>query len=122
MESKDDHQESTSEHCSDLGDHTGSSFHPLGVQDMTCKVDGPKNTEEEMSIESLIKDIGDDLKATCLQWLQPMTENEKFEKLSPSQVDELLEQARALELHLQQEKQKLLKSLQVLSRTLQISQ
>ena len=47
-------------------------------------------------------------------------ENEEFEKLSPTQVDKLLDEAKALEASLQEEKEKLLKRLQILSRTLQI--
>ena len=49
-------------------------------------------------------------------------ENEEFEKLSPTQVDKLLDEAKALEASLQEEKEKLLKRLQILSRTLQIVQ
>eukprot|EP00058_Branchiostoma_floridae_P004668 XP_002590156.1 hypothetical protein BRAFLDRAFT_90891 [Branchiostoma floridae] len=76
-------------------------------------------SEESDSMKALNKELGQEMKMMFMNWAVPFSESEQFELFCPTRVDGLLQEARALEENLKEQKKCLLQRLQMLSQTLQ---
>ncbi|XP_019644848.1 PREDICTED: uncharacterized protein LOC109485600 [Branchiostoma belcheri] len=79
-----------------------------------------KSSSEDMdSMKALNKELGQEMKMMFMNWAVAFSESEQFELFCPTRVDSLLQEARALEENLKEQKKCLLQRLQMLSQTLQ---
>ncbi|XP_066291423.1 uncharacterized protein [Branchiostoma lanceolatum] len=77
------------------------------------------SSEEHDSMKALNKELGQEMKMMFMNWAVAFSESEQFELFCPTRVDGLLQEARALEENLKEQKKCLLQRLQMLSQTLQ---
>ncbi|XP_068670964.1 uncharacterized protein [Montipora foliosa] len=104
---------SSPDHMGSQPPHSGSFLHQ--------ELSKSGNSDDKTRLESVLRELGQEMKMVYLKWSQPFAEGEAFEALCPTRLDELLKEALRLEQHLKKQKEQLRERLMLISQTLQLS-
>lgn len=103
-----------------LSDRMGAQSHQSGSF-LSQGMNKSANSDDKGRLETVLRDLGQDMKMVYLKWSQPFAESEAFEAFCPARLDELLKEALRLEQHLKNQKERLRERLMLITRTLQSS-